>query len=127
MLQLVRAGVVVSWLDDEGWGVIDSDATPGGCWVNFSALVMDGYRTLTPGERVSFTYEHAQQDGYSFRACEVWPSGIAPGTKITTAAPASADSAYQSRLTITLDDGTVLFGDEAQRQIPPGQTDRLAD
>ena len=37
-------GVVREWHSDEGWGVIDSDQTPGGCWAHFSDVEMDGYR-----------------------------------------------------------------------------------
>ena len=41
---------------DEGFGVIDSAETPGGCWAYFSVIVMDGYRRLQAGQRVSFTF-----------------------------------------------------------------------
>src|SRR4051794_13385734 len=111
MLPFVPAGIVESWFEDEGWGVIKSDATPGGCWTHFSAVVMDGYRTLTAGDRVSFTFERANQDGYSYRAREVWPLGIEPATTISWAPTSTGSGAYQSRMTITLDDGSVLFAD----------------
>jgi CspA family cold shock protein len=38
--------------DEEGWGVLDSPETPGGCWGHYSAIQMDGFRTLSPGQRV---------------------------------------------------------------------------
>lgn len=68
-------GTVARWHDDEGWGVLASADTPGGCWVHFSHVVGDGYRELTAGEAVSFTYERLdagqEQDGFAFRAVHV--------------------------------------------------------
>ena len=122
----MEAGTVELWLDEEGWGVIGSVATPNGCWVPFSAVVMDGYRRLVPGDRVTFTYEQADQDGYSFRALEVWPPGVEPGTRMP---PSSSPNvgAYKSRLTITLDDGTVLSADETRRRIERATPDGSAE
>ncbi|MDT2007285.1 cold shock domain-containing protein [Rhodococcus opacus] len=45
---------VRTWSDEEGWGVIDSDATPGGAWTHFSNVVGPGLRSLTPGQQVTF-------------------------------------------------------------------------
>ena len=64
-------GTVRLWIDEEGWGVLDSDATPGGAWAHFSAIAGTGFRRLNPGQAVEFTYEHAKQDGYDFRAASV--------------------------------------------------------
>jgi CspA family cold shock protein len=65
----------VRWFDGEqGWGVIDSPEVPGGCFVHFSNIVGDGYRKLDEGQKVVFTYEQPgfKQDGYDFRAFQVW-------------------------------------------------------
>jgi CspA family cold shock protein len=35
-------GVVREWNAEEGWGVVDSDETPGGCWVHFSHIEIAG-------------------------------------------------------------------------------------
>lgn len=64
-------GTVRLWVDEEGWGVIDSEATPGGTWAHFSSVVGKGYRRLNHGQSVEFTYEHAKQDGYEYRAVSV--------------------------------------------------------
>ncbi|WP_031332325.1 cold-shock protein [Williamsia sp. D3] len=64
-------GTVRLWADEEGWGVIDSDDTPGGAWAHFSVVAGTGFRSLQPGQAVEFTYEHAEQDGHSFRAVSV--------------------------------------------------------
>lgn len=64
-------GVVRSWNDEEGWGVIDSDDTPGGCWAGFSEVQVSGYRSLRPGQRVEFTLQEGNQDGFDFSAARV--------------------------------------------------------
>ncbi len=94
-------GTVRLWNDEEGWGVIDSDATPGGCWAHYSDVAIAGYRTLQPGQAVSFEWEAATQDGFRFRATRAWPAG----TKPTAAAPPThGGDAYSSALEITFDD-----------------------
>ncbi|ALO65413.1 hypothetical protein NHF46_23215 [Arthrobacter alpinus] len=47
---MTTTGAVRIWHDEEGWGVLDSESTPGG-------------------------WEAAAQDGYSFRAIRAWPAG----------------------------------------------------
>jgi CspA family cold shock protein len=68
-------GVVRSFDPDEGWGVIDAAEVPGGCFVYFSNIEMNGYRALTAGQRVRFTYERPGflQDGCPYRALSVRP------------------------------------------------------
>ena len=83
-------GTVRVWHRDEGWGVIDSPETPGGCWAHFSHLWNDlppdhrarevveisgGFREAFEGEHVDFEWEPANQDGYAFRAISVRPHG----------------------------------------------------
>jgi cold shock protein len=97
----VVTGTVRFWSDELGWGVLDSDETPGGCWVHFSALRMPGYGRLTAGARVRFEWEAAEQDGYSYRATIAWPDGVDPALDdIVRTDP----TAYRSSLTITGDD-----------------------
>jgi len=67
------AGVVRWFSADEGWGVIDAPAAPGGCFVHFSVIQMNGYRELRAGQRVRFTRERPGQDGCAYRALSVWP------------------------------------------------------
>ena len=41
---------VEQWSDEEGWGALaDSEEMPGGAFVHFSVIEMEGYRTLRPG------------------------------------------------------------------------------
>jgi CspA family cold shock protein len=75
---MASVGSVRTFDADEGWGVIDGPDVPGGCWVHFSALAMDGYRKLTRGQQVSFRAEAARQDGFAYRAVKVWTRGAEP-------------------------------------------------
>jgi cold shock CspA family protein len=67
-------GTVREWHDEDGWGVLDSDLTPGGCWFHFSSVVSDGPRVLAVGQEVTFAWEEVEQDGYACRAQAVWLS-----------------------------------------------------
>ena len=68
---MAAQGIVRVWNDEEGWGVIDSEETPGGCWAHFSVISVSGYRTLHTGQTVALDWEAGEQDGYSYRALEV--------------------------------------------------------
>lgn len=96
---VTTAGTVREWHTDEGWGVIDSDATPGGCWAGFGSVLMSGYRSLAAGQPVSFEFEAGRQDGYDYRAVAVWTGDDRP------AAPARPQSstAYYSVLHLSFD------------------------
>jgi CspA family cold shock protein len=95
------SGVVRVW-HEEGWGVIDSEDTPGGCWAHFSSILVPGYRALRAGESMMFECEPIGQEGYSFRAVEVLPVGLEP-YRTECEAPTTSD-AYHSTLTLTLGD-----------------------
>lgn len=104
---------VVKWFDaDEGWGVIEAPEVPGGCFVYFSHIEMDGYRQLHAGQHVRFTFERPGflQDGYRYRALAVWPPGVRPGTPQRSRPQHGSTTAYRSRLTIRWSDGTVTEG-----------------
>lgn len=97
---MVSVGSVRVFDADEGWGVIDGPDVPGGCWVHFSTLAMDGYRKLTPGQQVSFRAEPKSQDGFPYRAVKVWTGGTEPPgqSRITT-----GSTGYHSWLVVTSD------------------------
>jgi len=95
-------GVVRVWHREQGWGVIDSKETPGGCWAHFSSVLVPGFRELPAGQSVLLDYEPAMQDGYSFRATEVCPAGQEPCS--AKSEPSGASTAFRSTLTITFDD-----------------------
>ena len=96
------SGIVRVWHDDEGWGVVDSGDTPGGCWAHVSSVLVPGYPTLGSGQPVALEYEAGEQDGYSFRAVELWPAGQEPHR--TESETQGASDAYSSALRIRFDD-----------------------
>ncbi len=61
------------WNGNEGWGVLDSPETPGGCWTHFSHIDMAGYRSLDEGQRVQLQWRAPGQDGYDYAAVRVIP------------------------------------------------------
>ena len=98
---MTSRGTVRVWHAEDGWGVLDSAATPGGCWTHYSAVLVPGFRELEAGAAVEFAFESAEQDGYAFRAVEVWPADQAPvrsGHEVSGPSPA-----HQSTLTLTFD------------------------
>jgi CspA family cold shock protein len=80
---MVSSGSVREFFPDEGWGVVDSPDVPGGCWVHFSVIEMEGYRALEAGQEVTFDYEHVEQDGYTFRATRLWHGLYGMGETLT--------------------------------------------
>lgn len=70
----MASAVVREWHRDDGWGVVDCPETPGGCWAHFSRIEMDGYKSLTAGQRVELEWEVFRQDGFEYRAVRVVPT-----------------------------------------------------
>jgi CspA family cold shock protein len=87
------------WIEDEGWGVIDSQATPTGCWAHFSVLSSQSFWEPQPGEPVEFDWESADQDGFTRRVTRVWPAGTHPVDQ----GPEAGGAAYRSHLSIDFD------------------------
>jgi cold shock protein len=88
------------WSEEEGWGVIDSPETPGGCWASFSHIAAPGYRSLVPGQVVLLEWEAADQDGYAFRAVRVrLDEGLSEA-----AHPESPSAGYSSTLSLSFDE-----------------------
>ncbi|MDP9792329.1 CspA family cold shock protein [Catenuloplanes nepalensis] len=89
--------IIREWHADEGWGVIDSPDTPGGCWAHFSAAAAPA--VFRPGQRVHLEWESPGQDGYPFRAIRFWPAGSPPRDR----PPAAPGTAYSSSLSLSFD------------------------
>jgi CspA family cold shock protein len=72
-------------------------------------IVAQGYRSLVPGSQVIFTYEAPGQDGFGYRAVQVWPPGVSP---LAPPRPIRHEpsAAYRSALTIRWQDGTTTNG-----------------
>ncbi|HEX4087816.1 MAG TPA: cold shock domain-containing protein [Trebonia sp.] len=112
---MLSEGTVREWSGDHGWGVIDSADTPGGCWAHFSVIASPGYRSLKPGDRVAFAYEAPGQDGFSYRAVQVWPPDVSPESS-QPPPPGEPSAAYRSSLTIRWLDGSVTKGTSGRGQ-----------
>lgn len=95
-------GTVREWHAEDGWGVLDSEDTPGGCWAHYSTVLMAGYRTLQAGQEVRFTFEAPGQDGHAFSAEEVWPADHTPVREVDHVTGPSAG--FRSELVVTFDD-----------------------
>ncbi|HEX3828269.1 MAG TPA: cold shock domain-containing protein [Sporichthyaceae bacterium] len=95
MSELVQA-TVREWFAEEGWGVIDSPAVPGGCFAHFSAIQMDGYRQLTPGQTVWIAPQQPGQDGCAWTTSVVSLDGVVGDRPGSTCG-------YSSTLTLDFD------------------------
>ncbi|WP_067125203.1 cold shock domain-containing protein [Microtetraspora malaysiensis] len=102
-------GVVASWSDEEGFGIVRSGDVPGDVFVHFSMISQRdaGYRSLTSGETVYFTWEAFPQDGCRIRAIEVRRPGAGPDHsrvgESRVGGTQTDDGAYVSRLRIEFD------------------------
>ncbi|WP_395309215.1 cold shock domain-containing protein [Mycobacterium sp. AMU20-3851] len=82
---MATTGTVRFWHADLGWGVLDATETPGGCFAHYTQIQADadmaarGFRTLSDGQPVEFTWEQYPQDGYEFRVIAVWPATAVQG------------------------------------------------
>ena len=78
-------GVVKYWRDAKGNGAIASDATaPWDIWCSFSAIEMEGFRYLVPGERVAVRYYRADQESFRYIAIRVRRLGGAVGNSASS-------------------------------------------
>lgn len=103
------SGTVKTWNTAEGWGVLTSPELPEDAWAHFSAIHSedpDAYRELKPKEAVAFTWERAEQDGYSIRALEVRRANETDADTIWGAPPPDTpggSGAFSSSLDISWD------------------------
>jgi cold shock protein len=67
----VVKAVVRSWDSGEGWGILASAKTPGGCWAHYSVIEMRGYKTLEVGQVVDVEWKTPGQDGFDFCATRI--------------------------------------------------------
>ncbi|BFU44702.1 cold shock domain-containing protein [Krasilnikovia sp. MM14-A1004] len=95
------AGIVREWHQNEGWGVIESNDTPGGCWAHFSAAAVPGYVSFAAGQAVEVDWEQPGQDGFPYRAVRFWPVESEPFDKSAGQAPSGA---YRSTLSLSFDE-----------------------
>ncbi|NLK70365.1 MAG: cold-shock protein [Clostridiales bacterium] len=64
----------VKWFNaDKGFGFISNDDGSDDVFVHFSAIVSDGFKTLSEGQRVSFDTETDSRNSGKIRAINVKP------------------------------------------------------
>jgi CspA family cold shock protein len=62
MIMSNQATGIVKWFNEEkGFGFITRDNGEKDVFVHFRAIVGDGFKTLTEGQRVNFTVEQGQK------------------------------------------------------------------
>ena len=62
----------VKWFNaQKGYGFITDDATGKDVFVHFSAIMVDGFRTLEEGQKVNFDTEADPKDSGKLRAVNV--------------------------------------------------------
>ncbi len=64
-------GTVTYFNDFKGWGIISSNELPDDVYVHYTAINMDGFKTLVKGQKVLF--EVTQADS-GYRALNVTPT-----------------------------------------------------
>jgi cold shock protein len=94
-------GIVREWHGEEGWGVIDIEGAPGGCWTHITHLDMEGYRGLHAGQRVELTFNDQGQVGFPYRAIRVLVPGVPPAKAFEGNDPSDA---YGSHVTLHFDE-----------------------
>ena len=63
---------VVKWFNAEkGYGFITNDANGEDVFVHFSAIQVDGFKTLEEGQKVTFDVESDPKDSRKLRAVNV--------------------------------------------------------
>ena len=64
----------VKWFNAEkGFGFISDDNGGDDVFVNFSAIQIDGYKTLSEGQKVTYDTEQDTRDSSKIRAVNVCP------------------------------------------------------
>jgi cold shock protein len=62
----MTVATVREWSTEEGWGVHEAPEAPGGIFVHFSFIEMEGFKMLRSGQRVELDLEGPlpfEQDG----------------------------------------------------------------
>lgn len=67
----MNTGTVKLFKNDKGFGFITDDKTNKDIFVHFSAINVDGYKTLEAGQKVSYDIENDPKDPSKLRANNV--------------------------------------------------------
>ena len=67
----MNTGVVKWFISSKGYGFITNDANGEDVFVHFSAIQVDGFKTLEEGQKVTFDVESDPKDSRKLRAVNV--------------------------------------------------------
>ena len=67
----MNTGTVKWFNDSKGYGFITNDANGEDVFVHFSAIQVDGFKTLEEGQKVTFDVESDPKDSRKLRAVNV--------------------------------------------------------
>ena len=67
----MNTGVVKWFNSSKGYGLITNDANGEDVFVHFSAIQVDGFKTLEEGQKVTFDVESDPKDSRKLRAVNV--------------------------------------------------------
>lgn len=67
----MNTGVVKWFSSSKGYGFITNDANGEDVFVHFSAIQVDGFKTLEEGQKVTFDVESDPKDSRKLRAVNV--------------------------------------------------------
>lgn len=67
----MNTGIVKLFKDEKGYGFITDDKTNKDVFVHFSAINGDGFKSLKPGQKVSYAIEQDPKDASKSRAVDV--------------------------------------------------------
>jgi cold shock CspA family protein len=98
----LSAGRVLNWNSEDGHGVLTSPDVAGQILAHY-AMIRDqtGWRGLTVGQQVWFSWEQVRQDDCPNRAIDIFTTDT---SSTSSASSASGNSAYVSSLDIAYDE-----------------------
>ena len=67
----MNTGTVKWFSESKGFGFISNDDGGDDVFVHFSSIVCDGFKTLTEGQKVTFTVEQDPKNSSKLRAANV--------------------------------------------------------
>ena len=69
----MQSGTVTWFNSEKGYGFISNDEGGDDIFVHFSAIMVDGFKTLAEGQKVTFDIEQDPKNSQKLRAANVCP------------------------------------------------------
>ncbi len=100
---VTTVGKVRQWLDEEGWGVIDSPDTLGRCWAHYSSVAVPGYKGSILASRSRWSGKWSSRTAFPTARCA--PGLPVSSRSLTTLTRMARRTRTAAPLRITYDDG----------------------